>query len=158
MNAEDAKKIIAHLEGNPESEFPTPVTPNVFADGVTGHAPLGPTIRFFLYRNDPNMFGRGGFKPNPFAQSGNAHSWICPNCGTFRTRHQETNSRECGDAGGVRQNACGHTTSKSFRRRDEKWVKRREYFRCLPSGRRAASQPQLAACRGVQREFNQFRQ
>ncbi len=68
MNAEDAEKITAHLAGNPESEFPNAATPNVFADGVTGYAPMGPTIRFFLYRNDPNMFGRGGFKPNPFAQ------------------------------------------------------------------------------------------
>ncbi len=62
LNEGDTKR------GRPDSEFPDPAFATTFADGVAGYA-LGPGIvKFFLYRVDPNAFGRGGTVSNPFVQ------------------------------------------------------------------------------------------
>jgi hypothetical protein len=60
--------IVDQLAGRPETEFPSSTMATVFADGVSGYAPGPGIIKFYLYRIDPNMFGRKGFKANPFAQ------------------------------------------------------------------------------------------
>jgi hypothetical protein len=62
------EKIADQTAGRPDSEFPTSTTPTVFADGVSGYAPGPGVIKFFLYRVDPNMFGRLGTKANPIVQ------------------------------------------------------------------------------------------
>lgn len=64
----EQERIMDHLDGRPETEFPTSATPTVFADGVSGYAPGPGVIKFFLYRIDPNMFGRGGAKANAVVQ------------------------------------------------------------------------------------------
>jgi hypothetical protein len=61
-------KIGDNLAGNPESEFPTATFPTCYADGVSGYLPSSAGVKFFLYRSDPNMFGRMGAKANPFVQ------------------------------------------------------------------------------------------
>jgi hypothetical protein len=62
------KTIQDNFAGRPEGEFPPSGFPTVFADGVSGYQPSAQTVKFFLYRLDPNMFGRSGFRANPFGQ------------------------------------------------------------------------------------------
>ncbi|MGO9399745.1 MAG: hypothetical protein ACLP19_18160 [Xanthobacteraceae bacterium] len=52
----------------PPEEFPPNTFPTVFADGVASYAKGAGFVKFYLYRIDPNMFGRGGSVANPFAQ------------------------------------------------------------------------------------------
>jgi len=66
--SDEPERIADNLLGRPEAEFPTPVTPTVFADGVSSYAPGPGVVKFFLYRMDPNMYGRGDVKPNPIVQ------------------------------------------------------------------------------------------
>jgi hypothetical protein len=54
--------------GRPATEFPGSTFPTAFADGVLSFVPSPQLVKFYLYRLDPNMFGRGGSVPNPFAQ------------------------------------------------------------------------------------------
>jgi hypothetical protein len=54
--------------GRPDSEFPTANFPTVFADGVLSLAPGPGIVKYYLYRVDPNMFGRGGMAANPSLQ------------------------------------------------------------------------------------------
>jgi hypothetical protein len=60
--ADDPKK------GRPANEFPGASFPNAFADGVSSYARGAGFVKFYLYRTDPNSFGRGGSVANPFAQ------------------------------------------------------------------------------------------
>jgi hypothetical protein len=55
-------------KGRAASEFPGPSFPNAFADGVASYAIGSGFVKFYLYRTDPNSFGRGGAVTNPFAQ------------------------------------------------------------------------------------------
>lgn len=66
--SEEPKKLGAHLQGRPAEEFPPATFPTVFADGVASYARGPGFVKFYLYRVDPNMFGRGGSVSTPFAQ------------------------------------------------------------------------------------------
>lgn len=68
MSEPKPEPIVDSLAGQPETEFPSPTMPTVFADGVSGYAPGPGIVKFYLYRLDPNMYGRAGIKANPFAQ------------------------------------------------------------------------------------------
>lgn len=71
--------LINQFAGRPATEFPSHTFPSAFADGVSGYARGEGVIKIFFYRTDPNMFGRGGFAYNPFAQV------IMPNEGFVRS-------------------------------------------------------------------------
>jgi hypothetical protein len=54
--------------GRPDAEFPSFNFPSVFADGVLSHVNSLGMSKFYLYRTDPNMFGRGGAITTPTVQ------------------------------------------------------------------------------------------
>jgi hypothetical protein len=54
--------------GRPITEFPDSRFPTAFADGVASLTPGNGLAKFFLYRTDPNSFGRGGIVNTPFLQ------------------------------------------------------------------------------------------
>lgn len=56
------------MQGRPAGDFPAATFPTVFADGVASYAHGPGFVKFYLYRIDPNMYGRGGAISNPFAQ------------------------------------------------------------------------------------------
>jgi hypothetical protein len=58
----------ANLANRPATEFPPGTFATAFADGVSAYVRGPGVVKFFLYRVDPNMFGRGGSVSNPFAQ------------------------------------------------------------------------------------------
>jgi hypothetical protein len=65
---EKAKGVGDSRQERPPEEFPPATFPTVFCDGVASYA-IGPGfVKFYLYRVDANMFGRGGAVANPFAQ------------------------------------------------------------------------------------------
>jgi hypothetical protein len=55
----EPKSIQDNRSDRPPEEFPCAMFPTVFADGASGYV-RGPVMKFFLYRTDPNAFGRGG--------------------------------------------------------------------------------------------------
>jgi hypothetical protein len=55
-------------QDRPGVEFPGPSFPVAFADGVSSYARGAGFVKFYLYRTDPNTFGRGGTVYNPFSQ------------------------------------------------------------------------------------------
>jgi hypothetical protein len=56
------------VQQNKSDEFAPSTFPTVFADGVLSFTIGQQIVRFYLFRTDPNMFGKGGGKTNPFAQ------------------------------------------------------------------------------------------
>ncbi len=54
--------------GRPPEEFAAYTFPTVFADAVLSVTQGQEVVKFYLFRLDPNMFGQGGSKANPFAQ------------------------------------------------------------------------------------------
>src|SRR5262245_31968110 len=61
-------EVTGDAAGRPISEFPSGQFPVVFADGVLSHASASGQAKFYLFRIDPNMYGRGGAIFNPIAQ------------------------------------------------------------------------------------------
>lgn len=49
-------------------QFPFPNMPAVYADSISSLSFTGENFKFYLSRNDANMFGKGGIKINPFLQ------------------------------------------------------------------------------------------
>lgn len=73
-----AEGLNSNLGGRPASEFPGSTFPSAFADGIASYARGEGVMKLYFYRTDPNMFGRGGYVYNPFAQI------IMPNEGFVR--------------------------------------------------------------------------
>lgn len=72
MAEEDEEK-----RGRPDSEFPPASFPSLFADGVTSHVNAMGISKFYFYRIDPNMHGRGGSVLNPvFSVNMPTHGFI----------------------------------------------------------------------------------
>jgi hypothetical protein len=61
-------EVTGDTAGRPISEFPSGQFPVVFADGVLSHVSAAGQTKFYLFRIDPNMYGRGGAIFNPIAQ------------------------------------------------------------------------------------------
>jgi hypothetical protein len=68
MPTHDQPQEEALRSGRPASEFPDSRFPTAYADGVMSLTPGPGLVKFFLYRVDPNAFGRGGNVNNPFLQ------------------------------------------------------------------------------------------
>lgn len=66
MTGEGAKPAITVI---PADKDPPPWSvPTVFADGITNLAPAHGTVRFYLYRSDPETTGGVIYKNQVFAQ------------------------------------------------------------------------------------------
>lgn len=56
------------MQGRPLEEFPAGNVPVAFADGVSSFVNAGGVAKFYFYRIDPNLWGRGGAVYNPVVQ------------------------------------------------------------------------------------------
>jgi hypothetical protein len=54
--------------GRPPDEFPGTNVPVAYTDGVSSFVNVGGITKFYFYRIDPNIWGRGGAVFNPVAQ------------------------------------------------------------------------------------------
>ncbi len=57
-----------YTAGRPAEEFISGTFPTIYADGVSSISATPPLMKMFLFRTDPNVFGRGGAVVNPFVQ------------------------------------------------------------------------------------------
>lgn len=72
-------RIGDELGGRPNTEFPPSTMPTAYAEGASSYIRGEGVVKFYLYRTDSNMFGRGGYVSNPFVQV------VMPNEGFVRT-------------------------------------------------------------------------